>query len=302
MGVPAANPAENPAENPVTTPACRGRPPPAGVGLCVARTFVLPPLTERQTERTRVRRDSRLLGIGKIALVEKYVNDYLCRWKGNGGGHAAALTLRPPPNTHRMGGKKQTRARRAAAAAAAEDVPAGPARWLAAAERPQLAARAAAEMLSPVSSPPLTSSSAGDGLSEVRATSRKKDRRRGLPPGQPTVAQTVNRYECYEQSVQEPRREISCIISIHRQVTMELSARRDVCASLPPPRVLREDFCGTAILSREWALRNVQNVAYGVDIDPAVVLYARERTLKDAKRGSVEDRVQLYVGDVLTCG
>jgi len=44
---------------------------------------------------------------------------------------------------------------------------------------------------------------------------------------------------------------------------------------MPKPRILREDFCGTAQLSATWVQRDVQREAYGVDIDREVVAWAR---------------------------
>jgi SAM-dependent methyltransferase len=63
-----------------------------------------------------------------------------------------------------------------------------------------------------------------------------------------------------------------------------------------PLRVLREDFCGTAALSCGWALRHPSNVAYGVDLDPSVLAWARKHRLA---RLNGADRVHLVEANVL---
>ena len=49
------------------------------------------------------------------------------------------------------------------------------------------------------------------------------------------------------------------------------------CRLAPKPRVLREDFCGTAQLSATWIQRDVLREANAIDIDADVVAWARER-------------------------
>ena len=63
-----------------------------------------------------------------------------------------------------------------------------------------------------------------------------------------------------------------------------------------PPRVLREDFCGTAALSCGWVLRHRDNVAYGVDLDPEPLAWASKHRLA---RLDGADRVRLVCGNVL---
>jgi len=63
-----------------------------------------------------------------------------------------------------------------------------------------------------------------------------------------------------------------------------------------PARVMREDFCGTAALSAGWVLRSPLNVAYGVDLDPEPLAWARKHRLS---RLNGHERVHLVQGDVL---
>ena len=61
-------------------------------------------------------------------------------------------------------------------------------------------------------------------------------------------------------------------------------------------RVLREDFCGTAALAAHWVLRGPDNRAWGVDLDPGVLQWARTHRvprLREAGR-----RLTLVHGDV----
>jgi len=91
----------------------------------------------------------------------------------------------------------------------------------------------------------------------------------------------------YEQCVQDPRRETNSIHSIFR----ELTGKRN-------PLSLREDFCGTAILCREWVSKSSERWAVGVDIDPGVLKWGQENRLdSDA---SVSARVKLFEADVMT--
>lgn len=56
-------------------------------------------------------------------------------------------------------------------------------------------------------------------------------------------------------------------------------------------RILREDFCGTAALSAGWVLRSASHLAYGVDLDPEPLAWAREHRRLT--------RVKLVQADVL---
>ena len=77
-----------------------------------------------------------------------------------------------------------------------------------------------------------------------------------------TMAQQADKHACYQLSVQDPKHEITNL----RNIYLELSSKD----YREPPKVLREDFCGTAILCDAWVSRDVERQAIGVDIDPEV--------------------------------
>ena len=66
-----------------------------------------------------------------------------------------------------------------------------------------------------------------------------------------------------------------------------------------PARSLRDDFCATAALATAFALRDPENVAYGVDLDPNALAWARAHRLARLRGGAAE-RVRLIAGDVRT--
>ncbi|MBT8486923.1 MAG: class I SAM-dependent methyltransferase [Phycisphaerales bacterium] len=79
------------------------------------------------------------------------------------------------------------------------------------------------------------------------------------------TAKTSDRHELYEQSVQEPEAECDLIEQIWKE-------QRD-----RPCRLIREDFCGTAVVAMEWIKRRRAHTAIGVDLDGEVLQWARKR-------------------------
>jgi hypothetical protein len=77
------------------------------------------------------------------------------------------------------------------------------------------------------------------------------------------AARMLDRHTCYELCVQSPRFVTQFLRAVHGG----------------DPRVLREDFCGTAAISRRWlseATRaGVQARAVAVDVDPEALAFAR---------------------------
>jgi SAM-dependent methyltransferase len=104
-----------------------------------------------------------------------------------------------------------------------------------------------------------------------------------------TMADKADRHVLYERSVQDPTADIEFLEGIFE----ERFGR--------PPRHVREDFCGTALMSAEWVTRHGQNRVWGVDLDPDPLESGRRRhlaKLDDDQRA----RVELIQADVRDSG
>lgn len=89
----------------------------------------------------------------------------------------------------------------------------------------------------------------------------------------------MDRFDCYELCVQSPRHEVNFLRAVHGN----------------EPIVLREDFCGTAAVSRRWAAdaakRQDDSRAIAVDLDPETIAKARSLA------ASFTDRITFAIGD-----
>lgn len=63
------------------------------------------------------------------------------------------------------------------------------------------------------------------------------------------------------------------------------------------PKVLHEDFCGTAAISRMWAAQSEHHLAIGIDLDPETI----DRANAEASHlpTAIASRVRLHRGDAL---
>jgi len=102
----------------------------------------------------------------------------------------------------------------------------------------------------------------------------------------PTMAQRADRHRLYELSVQDVDSEVEFIDDTFRA----LRGRT--------PRLIREDFCGTAQLCCAWVRRRDDNRAIGVDLDPEVLDWARARNLPKLSE-EAQRRLTLLQEDVL---
>ena len=102
----------------------------------------------------------------------------------------------------------------------------------------------------------------------------------------PTLAERADRHRLYERSVQSTEDEVPLIAEIYE----ERRGRK--------PRMLREDFCGTANLACAWVRDNQRHHAVGVDIDPRVLQWGRENNLSQLTPGELR-RISLVNDDVL---
>ncbi len=99
------------------------------------------------------------------------------------------------------------------------------------------------------------------------------------------TSDSVDINDLYEWSVQCPESEVDLLY----KAWGELRGR--------DPESIREDFCGTSAVAREWVKRNDVNTAVGVDLDSAVLSWARNKMdleLTAQQRG----RVKLVEHDV----
>ncbi|KAJ1928718.1 hypothetical protein IWQ60_001818 [Tieghemiomyces parasiticus] len=141
------------------------------------------------------------------------------------------------------------------------------------------------------------------------------------------MADQADVHVCYMEAVQAPRKEIRNLGNLYQQMydrywdgRAEATSGRLARMTLYPATIhsalgdetdddddgneippkayrLREDFCGTAVLCKEWVRHHVAHEAVGVDIDPEVIRYARNHTFQDATDAA---KVRLVIGDVLT--
>lgn len=100
------------------------------------------------------------------------------------------------------------------------------------------------------------------------------------------VKQSPDLHGLYEASVQSVEENLGFIERTYRKQ----HGRR--------PRVLCEDFCGTARLACEWVLRRKKNQAIGIDLDQNVLHWARTQNVSFLAPDSAA-RLQLIQGDVL---
>jgi hypothetical protein len=64
-----------------------------------------------------------------------------------------------------------------------------------------------------------------------------------------------------------------------------------------PPELLREDFCGTAAMACAWVARRPTNRAWGIDLDPEPLAWARAHNLPGLTPDQAS-RLHLVQGDV----
>lgn len=102
----------------------------------------------------------------------------------------------------------------------------------------------------------------------------------------PPEAERADRYDLYQNSVQDAPADAAFLDD-------EFERRRG-----RRPKSFREDFCGTAALSCEFAARRPDNTAIGVDLDPDPLAWGREHNLSRLGRSGAK-RVELVESDVL---
>lgn len=105
------------------------------------------------------------------------------------------------------------------------------------------------------------------------------------------MAKKADKHECYQAAVQDVRKEARNLMSIFSELSGENHGAEGVV-----PTHLQEDFCGTALLCREWVSKNPTRHAVGIDLDHDVLDYAQKK-INDS---NLCDVVHLFNGDVLS--
>ena len=104
-----------------------------------------------------------------------------------------------------------------------------------------------------------------------------------------TRAQREDKYDLYQKSVQEPEADISLIYRVFKNHFGRL------------PRLLREDFCGTAYFACEWVKTHMDNRAWAIDLDPVPLEWGYQHNVAKL-RPQQEARIKLIEGNVLDVG
>lgn len=101
-----------------------------------------------------------------------------------------------------------------------------------------------------------------------------------------SLAKQADRHALYQQAVQCPEAEIDFV----EEQFNALRGRK--------PKILREDFCGTAYTACEWVRRDKEHLAFGVDLDPEVLGWGRENNVKSLSKEQ-QGRISLMQANVL---
>ena len=99
------------------------------------------------------------------------------------------------------------------------------------------------------------------------------------------TAKTADKFVLYQKAVQSPESEVDICDRIYRKQYGQA------------PTLFREDFCGTALISCEWAKRRRANHAYGVDLHKPTLDYGRKHSLSQLSEEAAA-RVHLIEGNV----
>ena len=100
------------------------------------------------------------------------------------------------------------------------------------------------------------------------------------------TARNADKHDLYQRSVQVPEADIRLVERMYQRLNGEL------------PRVLREDFCGTALMASRWVAHREGNRAIAVDLDPEPLAWGERMNRQPL--GAHASRLQLVRGDVRT--
>lgn len=101
------------------------------------------------------------------------------------------------------------------------------------------------------------------------------------------TAKTADRYELYQIAVQSPESDLNFLSRVYRRRNGKL------------PLHLREDFCGTALLSATW-VKGARRTAEGFDLDADPIAWGSVHNVEPL--GAKATRVKLHMKDVRARG
>jgi hypothetical protein len=122
----------------------------------------------------------------------------------------------------------------------------------------------------------------------------KHSTRQRIVASQTSLSSLADVHACYEEAVQDVVQEVKNLCNFFLQMR-DLRDTSGEPFEPQQPEILREDFCGTAILCREWVKKNVMRYAIGVDLDEEVIDYASKHTFD----GCIPGNIQLIVDNVV---
>ncbi len=102
----------------------------------------------------------------------------------------------------------------------------------------------------------------------------------------PSMAEQADIQELYEKSVQAPESDVEFYIDTYKALRGK------------EPMMLREDFCGTSLISLEWCKTDPKRTAISVDLDEATLEYGRKKHIEPAGK-DISDRIQLVLANVM---
>ena len=97
------------------------------------------------------------------------------------------------------------------------------------------------------------------------------------------TAKTANKYDLYEQSVQNVDFEVEFISKTFKKYN------KSECITL------REDFCASAKISSAWVKSNPKTIAYAIDLDDDILRFAKKEFVRSLEKHQLS-RVKLIKG------
>ncbi|MBL8749848.1 MAG: class I SAM-dependent methyltransferase [Planctomycetes bacterium] len=120
-----------------------------------------------------------------------------------------------------------------------------------------------------------------------RPPAPKRTKKPKQPKKPPLTARTADRHVLYQRAVQSPEVDAAFYARFFQRTTGR------------PLRVMREDFCGTAVLSCHHVRRHRENRAIGVDLHWPTLAWGRIHNVKDLLDEEQRKRLLLLQENVL---